>query len=258
MNMHFSAVENIPIKKKDVSAAPWGANRELITYDPAFDRDFTERLLGKGEGDVSRSTNGRIDLLWEEAASMLRPRLTYTVLDIDGIDRDRLQLANGLSFRSRKMAFALRHARRVIIFLATVGGKIDLEIDRLQAENRLADSYVLDAIGSGAVEYLADRFQRDMAEQLLQDDQTVGLRFSPGYCDWSVPEQQKVFACLDAASVGVHLSETSLMSPRKSISGLFGIFKLADKPENQPQNPCRLCAKKDCIARRAGQSPTVQ
>jgi hypothetical protein len=52
---------------------------------------------------------------------------------------------------------------------------------------------------------------------------------------------------LDNDEIGVRISDSCLMSPRKSISGVFGIV-----PENSPlYNPCIDCRKTHCEARRS-------
>jgi hypothetical protein len=177
-------------------------------------------------------------------------------LSVARIDREGLVLSNGMILKSRKMAHALRDAVKVIGFIATVGRRIDREIDSLMDGGALAHGYIADALGSGAVEDLANRFHADMARGQAHLNRSVGLRFSPGYCDWPVIDQHKLFSLLDHEAVGVELGDTSLMAPRKSISGVFGIFDTGgDRPETGNHNPCRRCGKKDCIARRVDAVP---
>ncbi len=154
------------------------------------------------------------------------------------------------------MAHALQGSTRMVGIIATVGRRIDREIESLMDGGALAHGYVADALGSGAVESLADRFHTDMARFVARQDQSVGLRFSPGYCDWPVTEQQKIFSLLDHEAVGVELGDTCLMAPRKSISAVFGIFEQKnDSQKISKHNPCRRCGKKDCIARRVEAVP---
>jgi cobalamin-dependent methionine synthase I len=78
----------------------------------------------------------------------------------------------------------------------------------------------------------------------------VTLRFSPGYCDWPISEQKKVFELVQADMIGVSLNESFLMNPRKSVSGLFGI---TEEPSQTVSgyNPCVHCNKRDCFSRRS-------
>ena len=228
-----------------------------IIYKPGFDLDFTERLLGRRRRKVLPGITGKRLLIQQKRLrELIKPRVTWKELDIEHIDKTGLVLANGMILKSRKLARALEGAVKVVAFIATVGGKIDKEIDSLINGGSLAHGYVADALGSGAVENLADRFHTDVARVQAFNNRTVGLRFSPGYCDWPLTDQQKLFALLDNDSIGVELGDTSLMAPRKSISGVFGIFDNKNgQPANVTYNPCRQCGKKDCIARRVDAMP---
>lgn len=248
MQTHTSTL-SVPSVKKVIF--PKGRSQPL-TYNPAFDLDFVERLLGRRQRtELPRTTGKRLTMQQNRLQELISPRLTWKEFSIDRIDKRGVTLTDGTILLSRKMAHALQGAVKVIGFIATVGRRIDREIESLMNGGALAHGYVADALGSGAVESLADSFHTDMAKEVARQDQSVGLRFSPGYCDWPVTEQHKLFSLLDHKSVGVELGNTSLMAPRKSISAVFGIFEKKDAtPGNSNHNPCRRCGKKDCIARR--------
>jgi len=95
---------------------------------------------------------------------------------------------------------------------------------------------------------LADSVESQISEVAHNQGFTISRRFSPGYCDWDVEQQRILFEAVDGEKAGVELTETCLMLPRKSISGIIGI-SLADRGiENY--NPCPTCDKTDCIGRR--------
>ncbi len=117
-------------------------------------------------------------------------------------------------------------------------------------QKRLAEAYLLDAMGSVMVENLVEQFQSHMGEHYQAQDKLVTLRFSPGYCDWPVTEQKKLFKLLDFKKIGVELSDSCLMQPRKSISGVFGLYPCPDGKDRSAYNPCLECNKFDCPNRR--------
>jgi len=67
--------------------------------------------------------------------------------------------------------------------------------------------------------------------------------FSPGYCNWSMAEQQKLFSLLPPGFCGIQLSPSSLMHPIKSVSGIIGIGTSCKQKGYQ----CEWCNDKDCI-----------
>ena len=231
-----------------------------LTYSPAFDLDFVERLLGRRQrSELPRTTGRRLSIQQNRLREVISPRLIWKELSITRIDKTGVTLSCGTHLQSRKMAYALQNSLGLIGFIATVGRRIDREIESLMDAGALAHGYVADALGSGAVESLADRFHNEMARKVAQQEQKVGLRFSPGYCDWPLTDQHKLFSILDHEAIGVELGDTALMTPRKSITAVFGVFAHEnDSPINSSYNPCRRCGKKDCIARRVEEVPPLR
>lgn len=225
---------------------------QIMTFKPGANRDFAERLLGRRKKNrVSRATAVRLEAGLRKLPRLLHPRLVYVVEEPARVGAGQVHLANGLVLASPKLAWSLKEARKLVFFVATVGEEIDQEIKELMGAGRLADAYVLDALGSGAVEWVADRFQDAIEEKYAGAALEAGLRFSPGYCDWPLGEQKKMFTLLETGKVEIELGSTCLMTPRKSVSAVFGLYPPQARPQSRHMNPCRRCAKGDCLARRA-------
>ena len=117
------------------------------------------------------------------------------------------------------------------------------------AENGLIlQATVLDAIGSGTAEKLAIQIEGKIRIKSALEDMVTSKRFSPGYCDWPVSQQEPVFRALDSDTAGIRLTDSMLMMPRKSVSGVIGIGLPGNDIEYY--NPCNTCSKKDCPGRR--------
>ena len=74
------------------------------------------------------------------------------------------------------------------------------------------------------------------------------MRVSPGYCDWPVEQQAELAKALDFSKIGVSLTGTFMMVPKKSISAMVGIA-----PEGrfaEADSPCSICTTKKCSYRR--------
>jgi hypothetical protein len=189
--------------------------------------------------------------LTDRVKKMVDPRVSFRLSAVKVVTTDGLRLENGAFFKSPKLARTLKDTGIVCIFVATIGPGLENEIDRLMAQDRYADAYVLDVMASLAVEDVVDQFHRRMARRFHRKGQTVTLRFSPGYCDWPLPEQQKLFHQFKKSeSLDVELSDTFLMTPRKSVSGVFGVLPYPADSPLAGYNPCNHCSKTDCIARR--------
>jgi len=182
----------------------------------------------------------------------MKPRLSYHKKTIKLIAKGHVSLNEGPVFKSPKLARTLRDSEEIICFVTTVGGEIDSEINAIMRHGRLSEAYVLDALGSAAVESVAEKFHRYIETRCREEDKAVTVRFSPGYCDWPVMEQKKLFRLFDSDSTGVQLQDSCLMMPAKSISAVFGLYPVVDNSPPPPgYNPCLDCSKIDCPARRA-------
>lgn len=205
------------------------------------------RLLGRKNSNAPGRTAKRLDQFIDRAQDLLEPRVLYSTRKIRGIGKGTVTLEGGISFKSAKLSKALANCDAATVFLTTIGKHIDSVIKNLSSQNKLSDAYIYDAIGSVAVEGIVDDFQDKFDLALSDIQKCTTLRFSPGYCDWDIKEQKKIFEVLDGKAVGVSLSPNFLMNPRKSVSGVFGIMP---GPAEARPNPCTMCSKEFCIARR--------
>ncbi len=75
------------------------------------------------------------------------------------------------------------------------------------------------------------------------------MRYSPGYCGWHVSGQMALFDYLGPDAVGITLTESFLMHPLKSVSGVI----VAGQPDIHRfvhDFPfCAACTGKECRER---------
>jgi hypothetical protein len=225
---------------------------ESITINPSVETNELSRHFGaSGCQGFSHSLSTKVESYSKRLDELLIPQLHYQIEKIDNIGKESVSINGDTTFRSRKLTRALKDSDEIVCFVATVGSTIEDEIDRLMAQRRLSEAYVLDTMGSVAVENMVEQFHQCEEPLFLPENRSVTLRFSPGYCDWPVTDQKKLFGLFDSEVTGVELLDSCLMQPRKSISGVFGLYHSLTSHSSVPYNPCRHCKKMDCIARRA-------
>ena len=130
-------------------------------------------------------------------------------------------------------------------FIATCGTEYEAYQNRMKLQDDLVRLYIAEALGSVIAEKCADR----MEEHLQRNIDKLGWhhtnRYSPGYCGWSVSEQQLLFPLFNGNTCGVRLTDSSLMLPIKSVSGIIGVGKDVRKLDYT----CRLCNQANCFRR---------
>lgn len=137
----------------------------------------------------------------------------------------------------------LKNATQAALFVCTAGTGISMTAKEMANRDDEFLAYVLDVIGSVTVDKAAGKIQEEIGVNATPAGMGITDPFSPGYCNWSVAEQQKLFALLPPGFCGISLSETSLMSPVKSVSGITGIGKNCKQKGYQ----CNWCNDRQCI-----------
>ena len=223
-----------------------------LPVHPIIEReDLLERLGGRKGRAFSRSLRSKVHDGSRTLYRLMNPRLLFIKERIKKAEAGRVHLRGGITFKSRKLSRALHDSEEVICFLSTIGGQIDFEIKRMMRQGRLSEAFVMDALASVAVESVAEQFHRRMESTYSKNDKAATLRFSPGYCDWPIGEQRKLFELFDSNTAGIELKDSCLMIPRKSISAVFGLYPFSGDFAHPPYNPCVDCTKTDCPSRRA-------
>jgi hypothetical protein len=123
----------------------------------------------------------------------------------------------------KKVAAALRNSTGVALFVGTCGEKVELLSKQLMHEKHLLESLIVDLIGSEIAEEVAAIVHKEIENIAAGSGLKVTNRYSPGYCNWPVSDQQKLFSLLKGKTGGVRLTNSSLMIPIKSVSGIIGI-----------------------------------
>jgi hypothetical protein len=223
----------------------------VFHMEPRFPKLEVIRLLG-GSGDRlgSRHTIRKVQAWTKELVSVVKPALVYSVEPVAGVTEAGLELENGQVFESAKVADSLQDCRALVCFVGTLGAELDETLNTLSSRKKYSEAAVVDAVGSVGAESLVEHFHRQTEARLRREGHGVTLRFSPGYCDWPLGEQVKLFELVEAQTVGVKLLESCLMQPGKSVSGVFGITKKASAQPLPPHNPCLSCPQAHCKARR--------
>lgn len=155
--------------------------------------------------------------------------------------------SNGLSLTGTclklegKAIDALLHDCEICaIFCATVGNDIEALIRKWQLKD-LAFAAMLDACASSAIESLCDTVEKELADEYGAQGLFLSDRFSPGYGDLPLSIQPDFCAVLDTSrKIGVSVSESGIMIPRKSVTAIIGISKNPQKHFNTGCSNCGL------------------
>lgn len=178
--------------------------------------------------------------LISQALGLIRPRAVIEPAYVGEKGEGTAEIS-GIVFSSSILRQNLDGANKVFPYIITVGP----ELERAASEQEdLLMQYYLEEIANYALEQAADWLARHLEERY-----GVGAlsSLSPGSLeDWPITEQAKLFSIFGDTDklIGVRLTESMLMIPRKSISGIFF-------PSEEGFSACQLCEREKCPGRKA-------
>lgn len=211
----------------------------LKDIDFDFDKNVFEKKieLEKYNDDLKEDVSQFLD----KTLPSVKPKAIYEVGYIDERKQDKVVI-NNVEFTSKILRKNLKGVERVFSYIATCGN----ELEQLEAETEdyLEQFWVdklkemaLGAANSHLTDYIKEKYK---IEQLSN--------MNPGSGDrdlWPIEQQENLFSLFGNVEelIGVKLSDSFLMTPNKSVSGIY--FPTEVKFES-----CQFCQRKNCPSRR--------
>ena len=177
----------------------------------------------------------------DQARAVARPKALYAEAFVEGCGDDTIRIG-GITFTSRMLRRKLEAVECVFPYVATCGHELDgvtlppgdvliqFWWDTIKAE-------VLATARTHLLAHLTDRFRLGQT-----------ARMSPGSGDaevWPIEQQRQLFALLGGVTpfIGVILTESCLMIPNKTVSGLLFATK-------HDFHTCQVCHREPCLHRK--------
>ena len=205
-----------------------------------YDRSEAIRYMGGRAGDENAGVLA--DLAYLKLRNEVQARSVYRVLDCS-VDADGV-LLGGEYFKSAKLATHIKGCKRAVLLAATLGPKVDIALRRMAVAN-IAEGAAGQAVCAALIESYCDETEAKISAEY--GGLHFKLRFSPGYADWSLADQPRILAMLDAPKrIGLTVTAGGMLAPVKSVTAVIGITDGCEKP----QNSCETCGNTNCLYRK--------
>ncbi len=188
--------------------------------------------------DAGRHVLEKILLFLEDYIELITPKAVYKIIDTLPDPRGLMIAGTDILFENTKLKIFNSHSslkeskeistkellnRNAAVYVVTIGAGIDDEVKLLMQRGEMFDAYLLNGIGAGAAEMAANDLNRYMNDGNTEEKYEY-KRLSPGYGDWHVSDQTKIFRLLEPEKhIGVKLTDSHIMLPEKSTSGIMGL-----------------------------------
>lgn len=175
-----------------------------------------------------------------EACKRARPKAAFGIAEAGTHGEDEVEI-DSVRFKSRILKANIEKAIAVYPFMATCGTELEEWSQGMTGALKAfwADSIMLMALGC-AMSFLESHIKG------LLGDATLSTMNPGSLEDWPLSEQEGLFRMMrqEAYAIGIRLTETMVMKPLKSVSGIHFVT------EEMFLN-CSVCPRRSCSSRRA-------
>lgn len=189
-----------------------------------IDKKEVLRYLGYRGQTLDAELEEKTDGMIKRCLAAASPAYRYLVFDVE-------QTADGVRLKDADAVFTGENIKRLLsgapkcaLLAVTLGAGVERELGVLQYTD-MTSAVIFNAACTALTEEVADRCCREIETEALKDGYVTGTRYSPGYGDFPLSHQRDILSLLDAArKLGITLTDTLLMIPRKSVTAVVGFF----------------------------------
>lgn len=203
--------------------------------------------LGFANSTPDETTIQQVAEISADLEKRVSPKMVHGIFPIK-IENSVLLEGTTLSLEGNDVKKLLAESTQCVLLAVTLGQEVDRLIRETQIKD-MARAVILDACANSLVEEYCNEFEEEIRQTI--GDQHFTDRFSPGYGDLPLSVQPLFCKILQTdKKIGLMVSNTYLMTPKKSISAVIGI---ADTPQPMRIKGCAYCNLiKDCNYRKNG------
>ena len=222
-----------------------GAPRPLMLEKPAaVDTAQAAQYFG-ARGEPDEKTMALLEQCAAPLLAAATPRAVWLEADVDA-------LADAGILRGGDVMRHLEGCPQAVLLAVTLGPGVDAQIRRAGVGD-IAAGVASDALGSALAEQAAEAAEAELRQWAAGEGKYLTGRFSPGYGDWDITVQPLVAAALDTVRrAGLCVTDTNLMTPRKSVTAILGV---SDHPVKGKLAGCGHCVLRTrCEYRKRGKT----
>lgn len=215
----------------------WELDLPDVTVENLFQAqgaDYSKRPPRPGTVELYRQ-------VLAEAGLLVRPTIIWREVDIQGAGVRELFLEGGRKLTSRLLVTIAGKADKLIFYAMTIGNALDEREQYYSKAGKTLEAFALDAAGTA---YIV-KSSISVMEKIKEHYHCAGLKttfpMGPGHSYWpSLGDMQTIFYFLPAEQIGLHLTDSNLMLPRKSLAMVIGAG--LNLPDTQGKTHCDFCS----------------
>jgi hypothetical protein len=157
------------------------------------------------------------------SAHLLEPAVAYKYYQVTEVSSGQVSLEGEKAIQGSLLSKIFPEAKELAVLVCTIGPKLEKQATDYSKSGETLRGMIMDGIGSAAVDMLTPEACRLIASEASSRGHQASSPVSPGWPGLPLTEQWNLFELVNAQEIGVSLTSSGIMVPRKSVSMVIGI-----------------------------------
>jgi hypothetical protein len=158
-----------------------------------------------------------------EKARLLEPAVAYEYYTVSSMNGSQISLEGDKAIHGPLLPAIFPEAKELAVLLCTIGPRLEKQVTDYFNQSEPLRGTLLDGIGSAAVDSLTEEVCKFIAGEASSRGYEASSPISPGMPGLPITEQWQLLKLVPAGEIGVSLTSSGIMVPRKSTSMVMGI-----------------------------------
>jgi hypothetical protein len=154
---------------------------------------------------------------------LLAPAAAYEYYVVRSMSGSQISLEGDKAIRGQLLPAIFPEAKELAPVVITIGAKLEKQVTGYSRSGETLRGMILDGIGSAAVDSLAPEVLRLIASEVSSRGYQISSPVYPGMPGFPLTEQWNLLGLVNADEIGVRLTASGVLVPRKSTSMVIGI-----------------------------------
>jgi len=154
---------------------------------------------------------------------LLAPAAAYEYYVVRSMSGSQISLEGDKAIRGQLLPAIFPEAKELAPVVITIGAKLEKQVTGYSRRGETLRGVILDGIGSAAVDSLAPEVLRLIASEVSSRGYQISSPVYPGMPGFPLTEQWNLLGLVNADEIGVRLTASGVLVPRKSTSMVIGI-----------------------------------
>ncbi|MFP3909195.1 MAG: hypothetical protein ACLFVI_05330 [Archaeoglobaceae archaeon] len=164
----------------------------------------------------------RLKELNADTGNLISPSIAYDIFEVVKIEPESIVLKKE-RIEGSLLPALFEECKFLMVAVCTIGPQLEEKVEQLINEGNLLNAMLIDEVGNASINELEDECLRVANEKADEEGLKASGCVCPGKEGFTLDEQAKILKMVNAQEIGVRLTDSRMMYPRKSTSLVIGI-----------------------------------